>query len=287
MGTLLNWKVIAAVVGAFLTIFTIERLRPLRPTREPAVRHLVRNLAFGASSTGILKLLGAVLVMPVATWAHAQHFGLLSRIDLPRPAALVAGILLLDYTLWFWHWANHKVGFFWRFHEAHHVDIDVDASTALRFHVGELFLSVPYRALQIVVVGADPAAVAIWQSCLLVSTFFHHSNIRLPVGLERWLVRIIVTPRMHGIHHSDRRNEADTNYSSLLSAWDWLHRTMLLSVPQRELSIGVAGFQNPADVTFFRVLAMPFYRLKESWIDPDGSEAVRPFPEGSPLRLAE
>jgi sterol desaturase/sphingolipid hydroxylase (fatty acid hydroxylase superfamily) len=91
------------------------------------------------------------------------------------------------------------------------VDLDLDASTALRFHTGELVLSIPYRALQIVVLGVDPAGYLLWQVLLFASILFHHSNLRLPAGLERRLVRVIVTPRMHGIHHSDWENETNSN----------------------------------------------------------------------------
>ena len=100
----------------------------------------------------------------------------------PRTAA---AILLLDYTLWHWHWVNHRVAFFWRFHSVHHVDRDMDASTALRFHFGELGMSVVFRALQIVVIGADPFSIAIYQTLLFAAILFHHSNTRLPIGLER------------------------------------------------------------------------------------------------------
>jgi sterol desaturase/sphingolipid hydroxylase (fatty acid hydroxylase superfamily) len=179
--------------------------------------------------------------------------------------------VLLDYTLYLWHVLTHRVPLLWRFHLVHHVDLDLDASTALRFHFGEMALSVPYRLLQVALIGADPAAVALWQVLLVASILFHHSNVRLPAGLERVLVRVIVTPRMHGIHHSDFENETHSNWSSLLSAWDYLHGTLVLSVPQAEVAVGVPPYREPRQVTLGKMLALPFRARGEHWRDAQGN----------------
>jgi sterol desaturase/sphingolipid hydroxylase (fatty acid hydroxylase superfamily) len=209
-----------------------------------------------------------------------RGIGLLNQLEMAGWIRVAVSFVLLDYTLWFWHWINHRVPFFWRFHSVHHVDRDLDASTALRFHFGELGLSVGFRAFQIIAIGADPLSVAIWQMLLFVSILFHHSNTRLPLALERVLVRIVVTPRMHGIHHSDYENETNTNWSSLLSVWDYLHGTIRLDVPQKSVSIGVPAFDDPKKVTLGKILAMPFRRWKEYWRRPDGSLAVRAHADG-------
>jgi len=222
----------------------------------------------------------------VAEWARGHRIGILNWTSLPAAVETVAAVLLLDYTLWHWHWLNHRVPFLWRFHLVHHVDLDLDSSTALRFHFGEMMLSVPYRLAQVVVIGASPSAVTVWQVLLVASILFHHSNVRLPAGLERVLVRLLVTPRMHGIHHSDYENETNSNWSSLLSAWDWLHGTLLLSVPQREVAIGVPGYGDPRQVTLGRSLALPFRRQRADWKGPDGR--LRRRDHARPLdRLAE
>jgi len=261
---------IAAIVVAavFTTMLAVEAVRPLRRTVEPKPRRVTRNLATGAIAYCVALLIGTPLVVPVSKYAVAHHIGLLHLVHLPRAAHVAIGVVLLDYTLWFWHFANHRVPFLWRFHLVHHVDLDLDSSTALRFHFGEHALSFVYRALQIVVIGASPETVWLWQTILLASILFHHANIELPVALERWLVRVIVTPRMHGIHHSDRFRETDSNWSSLLSLWDFLHRTILLDVPQSEITIGVPAWQEPRDVTLGRILLMPFRRQRRDWIRP-------------------
>jgi sterol desaturase/sphingolipid hydroxylase (fatty acid hydroxylase superfamily) len=256
-------------------MMTAETVWPLRRRVEARLPHLLRNLAVAAPSFAVLGLLTTPLVVPVAEWAEEHHFGVAQIAPLPVAVRTVLAVVLLDWTLWFWHWANHKVPFLWRFHLAHHVDRDLDASTALRFHAGEMALSVPVRVLQVGLVGADPVALWWWQVLLFASIVFHHSNTRLPLTVERALVWFVVTPRMHGIHHSDHQNETDSNWSSLLSVWDRLHGTLLLAVPQHEIRIGVPAYRAPPEVTLARTLVMPFERRREDWRDENGL-LVRP-----------
>jgi sterol desaturase/sphingolipid hydroxylase (fatty acid hydroxylase superfamily) len=152
----------------------------------------------------------------------------------------------------------HRIPFLWRFHKVHHVDMDLDASTALRFHFGELVISVPWRCAQVVLIGTSPLALSVWQTLLLIEVLFHHSNVELPLECERWLNRLVVTPRMHGIHHSIVEEEVNSNWSSGLTIWDWLHGTLRLNVPQQQVKIGVAGYQHPAQVTLPKIIVMPF-----------------------------
>jgi len=262
-------------------------MRPLRRQKEPKLRRMARNLTFAGLGAATIELLQIPILVPISAWVVRERIGLLHWLGLSGWARTLAGIVLLDYTLWFWHWANHRIFFFWRFHSVHHVDLDMDASTALRFHFGELAMSVLFRALQIVAIGTDPRAVAIYQILLFACILFHHSNTRLPLWLERILVRVIVTPRMHGIHHSDYLNETNTNWSSLLSAWDYLHRTINLGVPQQSIEIGVPAYQEPKRVTLGKIFAMPFLRHRNDWQRADGAPPVRPHPPTDPLRLAE
>jgi sterol desaturase/sphingolipid hydroxylase (fatty acid hydroxylase superfamily) len=268
------------VIGGGFLLFTLaETVSPLRRSREPRPRRMFRNLTMAGIGLATIELLQIPILVPISRWTMDRGFGVLNLLGARGWVRAAAALLLLDYTLWHWHRINHRVSFFWRFHSVHHVDRDMDASTALRFHFGELAMSVAVRALQIVVIGADPLSVWIYQTLLFGSILFHHSNTRLPLGFERVLVRVIVTPRMHGIHHSDYRNETDTNWSSLLSVWDFLHRTLRLNVPQASITIGVPAFDDPGKVTFGKILWMPFARRRGDWDRADGSGSIRPQPE--------
>ena len=279
------WLTAALVTGTFLALALFERRRPLRRAVEPGLQRTGRNLAIAA--------LGAIAVqvaeMPVASRAAAaverRGWGLVKRLALPVWLEVPLALLLLDYTLYVWHVLTHRVPVLWRFHAVHHIDLDLDASTAVRFHFGELTLSTPWRVAQVVVIGASPLALSIWQTGLLMSILFHHSNVELPLWLERRVGRVFVTPRMHGIHHSQVRDETDSNWSSGLTVWDWLHGTLRLNVPQSGITIGVPAFTDPDDVTLPKMVALPFTPQRPHWVRPDGSEPSRPTPSAPSAHL--
>ena len=181
----------------------------------------------------------------------------------------------MDYTLYLWHVLVHRVSWLWRFHVVHHCDLDMDASTALRFHAGEMAISVPYRAAQVALIGVAPRPLSIWQTFLFVSILFHHSNLHLPLWLEHFLAPLIVTPRMHGIHHSIIEKETNSNWSSGLTVWDWLHGTLRLDVPQDEIDIGVPAYRHPNGVTLPRLVEMPFTEQPPTWLLPNGKKPHR------------
>jgi sterol desaturase/sphingolipid hydroxylase (fatty acid hydroxylase superfamily) len=258
---------IAGVVGAgaLLVLSWLERRRPLRRSVEPKLRREARNLSVAGVSAIALVLAERPIVMPLAVLVEKQNWGLVRFLGLPPWLEIPAALVLMDYAFYVWHILMHRVPFLWRMHLVHHVDLDLDASTALRFHFMEMLVSIPWRAGQVVVIGLTPFSFSVWQCVFSLSILFHHSNIELPISWERWLDRFVVTPRMHGIHHSIVEQETNANWSSGLTIWDWLHGTLRLNVAQPEITIGVPAFQDPKTVTLPRVLAMPFERLPPSW----------------------
>jgi sterol desaturase/sphingolipid hydroxylase (fatty acid hydroxylase superfamily) len=258
-----NFFRVALSLGMLAGLVLLERKRPLRRERESKLRRNSRNLAVAALGALTVHLLEAPAVQPLARLVERRKLGLLKRLNLPRPLAIIGAVVLMDYTLYLWHVLTHRVPFLWRFHAVHHVDLDLDASTALRFHFGELAASVPYRAAQVVLIGVDAEALTWWQTFLSLSILFHHSNVRLPRGLESALSWILVTPRMHGIHHSNEPAEANTNWSSGLACWDRIHRTFRLDIPQEQIHIGVKGIDKEERVQLPEILAQPFRDVPE------------------------
>jgi sterol desaturase/sphingolipid hydroxylase (fatty acid hydroxylase superfamily) len=278
----------ALAFAAFVAgVLIAERRRPLRRRVEPGARRLGRNAAVSALAAGLVGATESLLIEPVVRLADRRRLGLVRRARAPRPVRLVAAFLLLDYALYWWHRFNHQSSRLWRFHAVHHADRDLDASTGLRFHFGEMALAALFKAAQVVVIGPEPAALRAWQSVLVASVVFHHSNLRLPPRLERRLAAVVVTPRMHGIHHSVAREETDSNYSSLLAWWDRLHRTVRLNVPQDAITIGVAALQHARDVTLPRLVVMPFAAQPDYWRFADGRPALPAQTSGRPGELAE
>jgi sterol desaturase/sphingolipid hydroxylase (fatty acid hydroxylase superfamily) len=246
------------VVAAAILLWWAERKRPLRRTVEPTPVRQARNVTVAGLAALTVQLAERPVVEPLAHFVEANRWGLVPRLRGPAWVRTLAALLLLDYTLYLWHVLVHRVPVLWRFHAVHHVDRDLDASTAVRFHFGELTISVPWRALQVAAIGVSPAQLHLWQRMLLVSILFHHSNVKLPRPVERILGLIVMTPRLHGIHHSDVRVVRDANWSSGLTVWDWLHGTLRNDLPQDAITIGVEGRADPADVTLPRLIAMPF-----------------------------
>jgi len=253
---------LAAAVFSLLTLG--ERRRPLRPSVEPKRRRLARNLAVAAVSAAVVQVCDRPLTRRAAALVERRRWGLLPQARLPRGMADALAFLLLDYTLWVWHVLLHRWMPLWRLHAVHHADLDLDASTGVRFHPLELLASVPWRVAQVVLIGAGPRALSRWQSALLLSVLFHHSNVRLPLALERFLALLLVTPRQHGIHHSVVEEERDSNWSSLLNVWDRLHGTLRLDLAQEAVTIGLPGLRDPRQVSLRHLAVLPL-RPPQAW----------------------
>jgi len=269
-----RWLNALLIVGTFATLVLWEIKRPLRRSRQDKVSRDAGNFSLTLLAAATVTLVEKPLVAPLSQAVQRKRWGLLQLTGLPVSVELLLSIVLLDYTLFIWHFLTHKVPLLWRFHLPHHVDLDMDASTALRFHAGELVLSVPWRAAQVRVLGISPLALALWQTLTLMEIMFHHSNVQLPIAFERILCRLLVTPRMHGIHHSTVREETDSNWSTIFSWPDRLHGTLRLNVPQQLITIGVASYQDPAELGLEKILSMPFQ-----------PERTEPLPVREPLSL--
>jgi sterol desaturase/sphingolipid hydroxylase (fatty acid hydroxylase superfamily) len=258
---LLGWKV-AAVAAWFVLLFAAERLRPA--AAEPAEtglaqgpaqawgrwRRVARNL-----SLWLLNLpLSLLVVVPLTAWASGIA-------PVWRPVwwsgwtGLALDLVLLDFLIYWWHRANHRWQPLWRFHAVHHLDRFLDSTSALRFHFGEVLLSALARAAVILALGFPLASVLVFETLLLVATIFHHSNLRLPAGLERALSWVVVTPSIHWLHHHRKRSDTDSNYATILSLWDRLFGSRNPGRRRPEMAIGVEGEE---EETALRLLVRPF-----------------------------
>ena len=266
---------LAIVTALFVVLFGLENIVPLRRRSRPLRSRLLVNFPVGALAIATAAILVAFASSSILERLPGQRFGLLTWLGLPATLELVAGFLLMDLSFYYWHRANHTVGFLWRFHNVHHTDPDLDVSTAYRFHFGEIALSAGFRVAQIAAIGVSPWTFAIYELVFQANTLFQHSNVRLPIAAERVLNRLLVTPRMHGIHHSQVQRESNANFSVVLPWWDWLHRTLCLNVPQSRIAIGVPAYMTASDNGIGVTLAMPFRRQRRYWLRPDGKEPER------------
>ncbi len=266
------------VLAILATLFVLERLFSLRKN----TRALVGRLAVNFVVSALTFLVAAVLVRPAALatlhWANTKPFGAVHLVKLPWPVEFALSFLLMDLAFYYWHIANHRIPFLWRFHNVHHVDPDLDVSTGFRFHFGEVAMSAAFRVVQVSLIGLSVWAFAVYELVFQANTLFHHSNLRLPIRFERLLNKLLVTPRMHGIHHSQVRRENNSNYGVVFPWWDRLHRTLGLNIPQSEIAIGIAGYSQPDDNRLENMLLMPFRKPRDYWRRSDGTMAERKAP---------
>jgi sterol desaturase/sphingolipid hydroxylase (fatty acid hydroxylase superfamily) len=273
-----TFETIAGVVLAalYVALFNVETRFPLREAKRPKLKRFLINIGL----SGLALATGVYIVAPVALAlaTRSTSFGLLNVLPLPPTVKFILGFLAMDLTFYYWHRANHVFLIFWRFHNVHHIDPDMDVSTSLRFHFGEVLYSTGFRALQVYLLGISVLTYLVYEVAFQCATLFHHSNVRLPIKLERALNKIIVTPRMHGIHHSIVKHETNSNYSVIFRWWDLLHGTLRLNVKQADIVIGVPAYMDLQDNKFLNLLILPFRKQREYWRLRDGKQPERRVP---------
>ncbi len=236
------------IVGLALGgLFILERILPAAQQRWDLQR-MARNLSLAFVNF----LLGPLIVLPLSAYASASGLGL-------RPTwwNMAFDLLLLDGWIYGWHRLNHVLPFLWRFHEVHHLDEALDTTSALRFHFGEVILSALVRALVIWVMSIPLATVAVFETLIVLAALFQHSNLRITDVLEKWLSKVIVTPRLHWVHHHALRLDTDSNYSTVLSVWDVLFGSRSRTPRSLNMKMGVEGKRDKGLLALFM---SPFLR---------------------------
>jgi sterol desaturase/sphingolipid hydroxylase (fatty acid hydroxylase superfamily) len=262
-GALLAHEPVArfAVFAAVLALMSLaEALSPARDRNFRRFKRWPANLALSVLSTAMLRFLFPLLAVGAAIWAQTRGIGLFHWLALPAWLAFSASLLLLDVLVYGQHWAMHQVPILWRFHRVHHTDRDVDATTALRFHPGEIALSMGLKMGAVVALGTPPAAVIVFEIVLNAMAMFNHANWKMPAKIERVLRRLVVTPDMHRIHHSLKRDEMDTNYGFNLSWWDRLFGTYRHAPDAPDFTLGLRNFQDERPNGIVFVSWLPFGR---------------------------
>lgn len=190
----------------------------------------------------------------------AEHMGLLNLSPLPLWSHLLLGVLVLDFVIYLWHLLNHVVPILWRFHRVHHSDLNMDASTANRFHLGELLLSGLVRLAAVYTFGISAIAYLYFEIIANLAIQFHHSSMKVAPWFEKIWITLFVPPSMHRIHHSVKIRERDANYGVLFSVWDRFLGTLVMDVDQQKIVIGLGSHRNFDKLDFTRLWLLPFTR---------------------------
>lgn len=225
---------LSVFLGLFALFALAETLLPRRKRAHSRLRRWSTHWVLSFLNTGTLQLLGAflpLLAVGAALDASANDWGLLNRLDWPVGLEFALAVLVFDLAIWAQHVITHKVPLLWRFHRMHHADRDFDVTTAIRFHPVEIGFSMLLKIGLVYLIGPSALAIIVFEILLNGTAMFNHSNLKLPLGLDRAIRLVLVTPDMHRVHHSVHRHEHDSNYGFALSIWDRIFGTY---IPQPE-----------------------------------------------------
>jgi sterol desaturase/sphingolipid hydroxylase (fatty acid hydroxylase superfamily) len=247
-------------VFAALTLASlIEAMVPLRIQSRRQNGRLTTNLTLLLTTLSLGMLLNFILAFG-AVYVAQHGTGLLQLIGVGAITSFIAAFLALDGATYFVHRLLHQQPVLWRFHLVHHIDTSVDATTGFRQHPVEGVLRFSFIAATAWILGAPPAAVALYRLLGTLNSAFEHANIRVSRALDRLLVALWVTPDMHKIHHSREPAETDSNYANLFSFFDRLFGTYTPSGRGPFIQYGIEGYDGPEQQSVAAAFLMPFRR---------------------------
>lgn len=254
------------ILGLLILIyFMMETRWQLRHRKQNRWRRIVTNVVMAIPAFGLLRFafIPAMVWLAVMNREH-WHTGINYLYILPASVEGLIAFLGLDYFIYLWHILTHRLPLLWRFHLVHHTDLDMDVSTAVRFHFGELFFSIFFRGAAVIFMGASPLVVLIYEIAFEACTNFHHSNWRLPLRVENTISKLLITPRIHGIHHSTTITERNSNWGTVFSFWDRVHKTLFLQQKQHHPEIGEALYRDENELTIGKLLLLPFKKIRKN-----------------------
>ncbi len=250
---------VAILVVGLLVFWIIEGAIPLLPLhyRKNKMRHAGVNFVFTAIHLIIHTFL-AILIVALSDWCRDNQFGIIHWFHANTAMAILITVLALDFSSWLVHLVMHKVPLLWRFHLIHHTDTNVDVTTGLRHHPGDSLLRGVFFMLLIFISGAPMYGVMIYQTLLLLATGFTHANMKLPVGLDKALSYVLISPNMHKVHHHWKQPFTDSNYGAVFSIWDRLLGTFM-KLDVKDLRYGIdRDFPEEKEENLWALMKRPF-----------------------------
>lgn len=247
------------IAGFCLFAFWETRWPRKRLTQSRMVRW-VNNLGLIGLNSVCATLLMPIIAFQAAGIAAEQQIGLFNQINIPYQLTVIICVILLDLAIYLQHLVFHRLPLLWRLHKVHHADQDIDVTTAARFHPIEIILSLWIKIAVIFALGVPAMAVLIFEVVLNVSAMFNHSNGRMPLGLDKFLRKLVVTPDMHRVHHSIILRETHSNFGFFLSIWDQIFGTYRAQPEKGHdgCTIGIEQFRQPREQYLDKMLSQPF-----------------------------
>ena len=241
-----RWR-LACFAGTLCVMALLEWLVPRKQRVAPRPARWLAHLGLVVINTLAARLLIPITAIAAANWAQTHRWGLLNHVQWPVWAEFTLALVLLDLAIYGQHVLSHRVPWLWQLHKVHHADLDLDLTSGIRFHTLEILLSAVFKLGLVVVIGPTALAVMVFEIILNAASLWSHSNFRLPLGIDRWLRLILVTPDMHRVHHSVLVDETNSNFGFQLPWWDFLFRTYKAQ-PEAGHDAMVIGLESPRDV---------------------------------------
>lgn len=243
---------------ALLTLWEISS--PKRELLQLRQFRWFSNIGLIVISSVLIRFIVPTAAVGVAFHVEENNLGFLNYYELPFVIHFLLAFILMDLSIYFQHVMFHSLPLFWRFHRVHHSDLDCDVTTGLRFHPFEMLISIIFKFLIILSIGAPVITVVIFEIILNAASMFTHSNIKVPHTIERMFRWFFVTPDMHRIHHSIHENETNSNFGFFISWWDRLFDTYI-SQPQdghEKMELGLSFFREPKWQNLRWLIYLPF-----------------------------
>jgi sterol desaturase/sphingolipid hydroxylase (fatty acid hydroxylase superfamily) len=246
--------------GGLVAFLLLELRASYRPSTVSKTKRWITNLSFTVVNGILYYQIFFAPITALLLLTQEMQLGLLYAFSLPYWLHIVFSILILDFFIYVWHLLNHKVPLLWRFHRVHHSDINMDASTASRFHLGELLLSGLVRLAVIYTFGVPLPAYILFEIFVNISIQFHHSSISINPAFEKIWIWLFIPPSMHRVHHSVKIAERDSNYGVIFSWWDRIMGTFTWGIDQSRIIIGIGSHRDFSKLGFWHIWLMPFTR---------------------------
>jgi len=248
----------ASFVGILLILLLLESFYQRKDRMDSRMIRSVKNLGLVFVNNLVLRLLIPVVPATFAVFANSRGWGVFNYFQTPAILQWLATLLIFDFIIYIQHILFHAVPVLWRLHMIHHADLDIDATTGLRFHPLEIIISLFIKLGAVAAFGFPAGAVILFEIILNATSMFNHSNIYIPLAADRWIRRLIVTPDMHRVHHSVILTESNSNFGFNLSWWDRLCGTYQAqpAAGHKNMTIGLAQYRKP--LSLWRILIMPF-----------------------------
>ncbi len=278
---------LSVFLGVFVLMAVLEALLPAREAVLSRKTRLLGNLSMVVMGALVSRILLPATLVGVSLWAQQKGIGVFnvlldavpadasssnqllnsgeplnnSSTYLVHIAIVTLSVLLLDMLIYWQHRLFHTVPMLWRFHKMHHADSHVDTTTGLRFHPVEIAMSLGIKAAAVVMLGVPAIAIVIFEVALNGFALFNHANIRLPQKWDDRIGLVLITQRLHRIHHSQAKNESNSNYGFSVSWWDRLFNSFTPRAAFSDETLPIGQKDVPAtkkNASIIALLQQPF-----------------------------